>query len=315
MLKIVPTLVFTFLFVTSAFAQDSTYVRRGAIGKENPVAANTAVNREPFSFLPASSWVGERFIFLPKPKTLQQFGYSDFFDLKLKTLGRPVGIDYEPHVGKIIKVISVTEASYRDWTVEFELEGSGQRLKARTSSDRIGGLGLVSDIDNARAKYLGKILWYGKTALGTYNEATDKHGKVALDKQWSPVKVVDIVAGWYEDSPVMFILQTPSGEEGITMVTMSGTNSSNPDGSVSYFKDRFFTEDPRKVFSWPANVWSAIEARKVFVGMTQEQVIMSWGKPRKVNTTITTSGKQEQWVCWNDAYLYFTNGILTSIQD
>lgn len=53
----------------------------------------------------------------------------------------------------------------------------------------------------------------------------------------------------------------------------------------------------------------------VSVGMTQEEVKGSnWGKPKSVNTTITTYGRHEQWVYGGSNYLYFENGRLTSIQ-
>ncbi len=60
------------------------------------------------------------------------------------------------------------------------------------------------------------------------------------------------------------------------------------------------------------------------IGMTSKQVIndTSWGAPTRVNRTTTASGVREQWIydhcgydrCYN-GYLYFTNGILTAIQN
>lgn len=53
----------------------------------------------------------------------------------------------------------------------------------------------------------------------------------------------------------------------------------------------------------------------VSVGMTAQQVIeSSWGKPQKINVTITGRGKHEQWVYNSSSYLYFEDGVLTSIQ-
>ena len=59
------------------------------------------------------------------------------------------------------------------------------------------------------------------------------------------------------------------------------------------------------------------EARKkgVNIGMTSEQVkASSWGKPQSVNTTTSVYGNREQWV-YGRSYLYFENGILTTIQN
>ena len=51
------------------------------------------------------------------------------------------------------------------------------------------------------------------------------------------------------------------------------------------------------------------------IGMTREQAVKTtWGEPEKKNTTTTKYGTHEQWVYAGNRYLYFDNGILTSIQ-
>ncbi len=64
---------------------------------------------------------------------------------------------------------------------------------------------------------------------------------------------------------------------------------------------------------------AAEKARKrkegVSIGMSREDALASsWGKPRKVNTSTYTFGTHEQWV-YDGGYLYFQNGVLTSIQN
>lgn len=53
------------------------------------------------------------------------------------------------------------------------------------------------------------------------------------------------------------------------------------------------------------------------LGMTPEEVIRdtAWGKPQKVNRTVTRAGVHEQWVYGGHNYLYFDNGRLTGIQN
>lgn len=67
-------------------------------------------------------------------------------------------------------------------------------------------------------------------------------------------------------------------------------------------------------------VVKAEKARKksegVRVGMSQAEVLeSSWGRPEKINTTTTRRGDREQWVYGIGNYLYFENGILTTIQN
>lgn len=53
----------------------------------------------------------------------------------------------------------------------------------------------------------------------------------------------------------------------------------------------------------------------VNVGMTEQDALdSSWGKPRKINRTTNAYGVSEQWV-YDGGYLYFKDGVLTSIQN
>lgn len=53
------------------------------------------------------------------------------------------------------------------------------------------------------------------------------------------------------------------------------------------------------------------------IGMTPKQVTegTNWGKPERINRTITATGTDEQWVYGNGNYLYFRNGKLRAIQN
>ena len=60
---------------------------------------------------------------------------------------------------------------------------------------------------------------------------------------------------------------------------------------------------------------------KVTLGMTKDQVMLSWGQPDDINRTVGSWGVNEQWVykksrdMSNWKYLYLKNGRLTSWQD
>lgn len=55
--------------------------------------------------------------------------------------------------------------------------------------------------------------------------------------------------------------------------------------------------------------------KKVVIGMNENMVIESWGRPEDINRTIGSFGVHEQWVYDGGNYLYFENGKLTTIQD
>lgn len=58
-----------------------------------------------------------------------------------------------------------------------------------------------------------------------------------------------------------------------------------------------------------------IKKSKPTIGMTQSEVYAStWGTPKKRNKTTTANGEREQWV-YDEGYIYFENGIVTTIQE
>lgn len=54
---------------------------------------------------------------------------------------------------------------------------------------------------------------------------------------------------------------------------------------------------------------------KVKIGWNKELCKEAWGEPREVSKTTTAYGVHEQWVYYGNRYLYFDNGILTTIQE
>jgi hypothetical protein len=193
------------------------------------------------SFRPIGSWLGERFVFLPKHKTLQTFGYRDFH----------IGEDlyrtpsYHEYVGRVGRVTSVHQWCDQ-WDVEFEMEDNGERLSAVAGAGGIDGIAPVADIERARAVWLGKTLWYKKAWFESYDEVTGAVRPVYLKKN-ARVKVVDIVAGWSHDEPVRFRLRTSDGKQGHTDIAWSGTNSCHHARvHADTFESSFFPRDPRK---------------------------------------------------------------------
>ena len=68
---------------------------------------------------------------------------------------------------------------------------------------------------------------------------------------------------------------------------------------------------------WDASVLSAVVCGRVHIGMTREQAIAGWGRPRDINRTTASYGVHEQWVYgeYGSGYLYFEDGRLTTVQN
>lgn len=77
--------------------------------------------------------------------------------------------------------------------------------------------------------------------------------------------------------------------------------------------------------SLPVRIRETILEGSLVLGMTEEQVLASWGWPRDTNRTVAAFGTMEQWVygyyiaerngVTYTHFLYFNDGLLTSWQD
>ena len=68
-----------------------------------------------------------------------------------------------------------------------------------------------------------------------------------------------------------------------------------------------------------ALVNKAIASRKVAVGMTRDEVVRSWGRPDKINASVGSYGRHEQWIyrranIADSQYVYLEDGVVRSIQ-
>jgi hypothetical protein len=65
---------------------------------------------------------------------------------------------------------------------------------------------------------------------------------------------------------------------------------------------------------WDEDVCLLVSKGKIKLGMNKEQVVKSWGRPEDINRTTYAFGVHEQWV-YEYNYVYFENGIVTTIQN
>lgn len=69
------------------------------------------------------------------------------------------------------------------------------------------------------------------------------------------------------------------------------------------------------VKKYGAKMGALIAEGKVVLGMNKEMCKASWGEPSSVNRSVYAGLTTEQWVYNMQTYLYFSNGILKTIQD
>lgn len=109
----------------------------------------------------------------------------------------------------------------------------------------------------------------------------------------------------------------PSGG---TKVNTSGAGQAdvNADGSNYYKREaaRLTSEENAQTATQAraSRISAAILARQIVIGMTADEARQSWGEPSKVNASVGTYGRHEQWVYPGSQYVYVQNGLVTGAQ-
>ncbi|MDX2497056.1 MAG: hypothetical protein QNL11_04045 [Desulfobacterales bacterium] len=233
-------IIILFGFSISTVYAGSPYIRN-SIGESSKTKG-----KDSFPCVPVSSWVGERFLFAPREKYLQGYGYQE---LRFNDEGfGSRTLNYDEYVGRIAVLKSVfLPYSISLWEITFEMEDNSEKLvlKYVTECPRLKHLIPIRVLDKARNKWKGKTLWLKeKTTLGTYDEESGKYDSF-LGEKHSSVKVIDVVAGWNNSRPVRFILKTKSGKVGFLDVVTSGMNWRLPENyefEPDYFEKYFLVE-------------------------------------------------------------------------
>jgi hypothetical protein len=189
LLQIISLTVVLILSLTIALAQSN----------EDPSENKDSRKTENSLFItrPINTWIGERFIFLQRRKSLQKYGYQSFSKASPYIGSAPNSkyyagrLLYEKYVGRIARVVKITPSPTKvqgAWDIELVLEDNGEKVYADAVLDNVDGIAPLADIINARRLYLGKTLWYQERTLDTYKPEIDETG-IGDDSQFMPTKI------------------------------------------------------------------------------------------------------------------------------
>ena len=183
--------------------------------------------------------------------------------------------------------------------------------------------GSISSLDDTRPFYVESEIqaydqkvsefksWVGKSIWADLNKGYEferlKFGHLER------LNITDIqVAAQFKE--VVFIFQLENG----SIVTWKRSVSKylkDDDTPAGMLSRVAHLENPSEKYDWSDETWSLIKEQRVRIGWGKEKCIMSWGKPKDINKTIGAWGVHEQWVYGLSSYLYFENGVLSSIQN
>lgn len=192
--------------------------------------------------------------------------------------------------------------------------GDTIELRKDTVFDDINQLIYLDDVDKAKDLLLNKQL-YIKTNQWLYiNEKGNE--QYSFDNQkYIPVIIKNIGVG-NQDGPVKMIFSPLNNDKEYCLnVRFSGINNDVGVFGID-FEVAFQFDNPKNEFpNISAQHWTLIQNSKVRIGMNKKECILSWGQPEDINKTIVENVTSEQWIYSSSSYLYFKNGILTSIQN
>jgi len=271
-------------------------------------------------------WIGEKIVFLPEylPDYYPMCYFRSEEDLgeyclcfspvKRESLFCPTK---EQLAGKTAEIVRIETSFWRQklplrkllFNIVIRLEESGTLLyTTQICDDSLGtdltlpeGTTLLSYLEKGK-KYIGKTVW-------------SKQDFFASVRKLEKVTVVDVKLSSFSKKLLTFYLKRSDGKIRCWDGNVVKDNTVFRQVFDHVFDEEWYLTDPRKLHpNWIPKVWRAIEKSEIYIGMTKEMVLMSWGSPKDVNRTITRWGVREQWV-YDSQYLYFENGKLTTIQD
>ena len=197
---------------------------------------------------------------------------------------------------------------------EHEYVGDTSELRQADNLSSIDNLVYVDEVDSVKTLLVGKTI-YIMTSKWMKDDETGRGRYSFSNPKFVAVTVTSVGLGSQDGPSKLVFKQTEAEAEAYLNIRLSGINKAS--GVFGFDFDQIFQfEDPK--LKYPAislEVWASIQNGRAIVGMTREECELSWGKPNDINKTITGNDITEQWVYGLSSYLYFKNGILTTIQN
>jgi len=217
--------------------------------------------------------------------------------------------NYQKMVGKYFKVLDVIERQ-KSYLKEYDLKLQDKStndivyFRYDTKYEHTFPFIVVGFFEKLKQRMIGQVFILDRYSDDSMTDfKTGKKINFEAGKEWECIDVT-VEEEYYRLS---VLLKDDNGQ-----VLAVGYKDFDLVGNG---KRRIFTKT--EVESYQAKFgkdnWNLILQSKVKLGMTDEMCVLSWGYPKDINQNINAKGKTEQWV-YEDNYLYFTNGVLTTIQ-
>lgn len=320
--RILAVLFLFLLTATTVFGQITTVKVAPKVERKDNTPYDATRN---FLGEDVAKYIGQEFYLNGKAESLRKYGYEGFsIDYRKSSLIDKSNVykccdsynsKYTELAGKYFLVLDsikhprAAESEYlygKKWYLKLQEKESKDIVYFEYDSrfEYSFPFILVSYFNQLKKDQIGKIYilrgknWISSDAMSDIRTGRPVSNFVA-GARW---KVVDVSVEerFYTLS---LIIENEKGEQ----IPLAVDRLSSYLFAIEYLK----AEEYRKRFG--SENWQVVLAGKVKIGMTKEMCEISWGKPKKINETIAAGKIFEQWV-YADNYLYFNNGILSSMQ-
>ncbi|WP_342423131.1 hypothetical protein [Paenibacillus sp. FSL E2-0178] len=212
-------------------------------------------------------------------------------------------VTYDFHKSFMGKKVYVYDEDISGWVISMEKSISGlTNFKIQLKNGKVIEELAISEVPDSfctefdtvliNARYNGKYYWADKTQLPSSNPL------INIEKVYfTSVKI--------KGREILIAAKRNGGAS----VTFKIPIKNDPFESI---KSNFYTENPKSTYpGWSTDMWNKIAQQKISVGMTPEQVLLSWGGPNDINSYTSKNTRIEQWI-YGNTYLHFYNGNLES---
>lgn len=148
----------------------------------------------------------------------------------------------------------------------------------------------------------------------------DEYGKLPALSKLTFIDADIVLARFHATRGVIFFVKDSEGNDRKLHLSTDTYYNKEPDGTPYLLAANMYLTKKdlsKKTKKWSKKVLDNIRNQQVQIGMTHEQVRMSFGSPNKINETSGDWGTHEQWIYGefpDSMYLYMENGRLASVQ-
>jgi hypothetical protein len=256
-----------------------------------PVDSVISRRADPVTF-PVSAWTGKRFMLLEKVKMFRNFGYHLYSSPLLEQCREPINpaielsnhrLLYRAFEKNTAAVTAVSAQPDGEYLVTFQVDSPAVTAYGKTTQGIIEGLGLFDDLQQARERWKGAIIFSRRRSIDIYDSTASRFTSVKVSMA-EPLKVRDVVWGIIPlpPKPLWLLVQRGNGQAGIIPVHYSWTNvlPQKQTPGLPWAAD-ILEQNPREQYSWDETIWEAIEEHRILTGMSRDQVRLSWGEPQQ----------------------------------